>query len=836
MRQKMDKSNIYSFSKIKNLSPKEAAFKYAEMGLSVFPVHVVDQKTGLCSCNNLTCGAKGKHPREIEGGYKAATTDLNIINSWWTKHPDSNIGISGVGSGLIFVDIDPRHNGFESLAALEKEHGKLPETLTAITSIQAGVKGNHFYFRAPPGELSLKANIAEGIDIKYLGYVVAPPSIHPSGIQYEFKDGCNNIADLPDWIFELAKSKKSTVKKSDIQQISTFSNKGTFTDTYGLRVTDWLMPDNAVQKGDNIIGTHPIHGSTTGSNLSINVKDNTWYCFRCGAGGSGADAYAVAKGIIDCRDAGCGAFDDTDTAARMIESLKADGYKISDDLIEEGNLISEEFLQSFLKNAPKQKEPVKLENNFWRLPGIGGELQDIYMKTAPVPNLKYAWVAALSIISVVCSRKYTTVRRNYSSLYFIVLGDSSTGKTYISTFISKVLSQCGMSKLWSGDGGFATEQGAFSALKKTPSLVTTIDEAGHSRLAGKDSAFQISAKAAAMKIFSQCDGEFGLPKISMRSRTSKEREDLEKYNSPVKKPGLTCIEMSTAETFMPTINVRNVESGELGRYLIVQSDEFPYPNPDDILEEVVIPASIRSALRNLRYGNHAYISDAKIREYAEKNIWDAYNCQDADEIDFSELLQPSQAAIDMEYERLKNDQKWIEGYPDDPNMPPETIKYQWEYSEMYKELFEKEHIKILNKYHGKTAVHTKAMETAAKLSLVYSIMAGYEYVSKKCALKAIKVVKTLMKQIDDDFMPNVGDNECIRVTQQICKIIKAAGPDGATQSDWRNLRAWRNLGKPARADVKEMLNDYGIYQVQREKELGGAKYILYIHPDCMVNE
>ena len=27
---------------------------------------------------------------------------------------------------------------------------------------------------------------------------------------------------------------------------------------------------------------------------------------------------------------------------------------------------------------------------------------------------------------------------------------------------------------------------------------------------------------------------------------------------------------------------------------------------------------------------------------------------------------------------------------------------------MYKELFEKEHIKILNKYHGKTAVHTKA--------------------------------------------------------------------------------------------------------------------------------
>ena len=39
------------------------------------------------------------------------------------------------------------------------------------------------------------------------------------------------------------------------------------------------------------------------------------------------------------------------------------------------------------------------------------------------------------------------------------------------------------------------------------------------------------------------------------------------------------------------------------------------------------------------------------------------------------------------------------------------------------------------------------------------------------------------------------------------------------------------FGQDLRADVKEMLNDYGIYQVQREKELGGgAKYIFVYSP------
>ena len=208
-------------------------------------------------------------------------------------------------------------------------------------------------------------------------------------------------------------------------------------------------------------------------------------------------------------------------------------------------------------------------------------------------------------------------------------------------------------------------------------------------------------------------------------------------------------------------------------------------------------------------------------------MWDEYNNRDVTDVDIGELISPSDAAITIKYEQLKSDKRWIMGYPDDPDTPPETIKYQWEYPGMYKELFEKEHIKILKEYRGKTAVHTKAMETAAKLALVYSIMSGYEYISKRCALKSIEVMRTLIKQVDDDILPEIADTEQVRLVQKICKIIEQAGTNGASVSDWRNLRLWRNTSsKIERENVIGMLNDYGILQGRRDAELGGKGKIV----------
>jgi len=55
----------------------------------------------------------------------------------WTKTPNANIGIpTGEKSGWLVLDVDD--GGDETLSALESTHGKLPDTVTAVTGSGVG--------------------------------------------------------------------------------------------------------------------------------------------------------------------------------------------------------------------------------------------------------------------------------------------------------------------------------------------------------------------------------------------------------------------------------------------------------------------------------------------------------------------------------------------------------------------------------------------------------------------------------------------------------------------------------------------------------------------------
>ena len=41
-------------------------------------------------------------------------------------------------------------------------------------------------------------------------------------------------------------------------------------------------------------------------NFRVNTLDNTWFCFRCNAGGSSPELIAVKEGIINCSESGRG--------------------------------------------------------------------------------------------------------------------------------------------------------------------------------------------------------------------------------------------------------------------------------------------------------------------------------------------------------------------------------------------------------------------------------------------------------------------------------------------------------------------------------------------------
>lgn len=151
---------------------KEAALKYADMGLAVFPVIPRDKKP-------LT-----------ENGFKNATTDPTKINEWWTIHPDANIGIAtgDVSGGLVAIDMDidkeKDKDGYHSFMEwADANFLVLPDSWLSIT----GRGGYHLFYRSAFSVPS-KIGWIEDVDIRANGgYIVAPPSVHPNGTRYEWE-------------------------------------------------------------------------------------------------------------------------------------------------------------------------------------------------------------------------------------------------------------------------------------------------------------------------------------------------------------------------------------------------------------------------------------------------------------------------------------------------------------------------------------------------------------------------------------------------------------------------------------------------------------------------
>ena len=101
-----------------------AALNYAERGWHVIPLH--DVTAGTCSCvDGAGCSTPGKHPRITKWQHRAAPTRRRCRNGGGAGR-QANVGIAtGARSGLLVLDVDPRHGGDDELAALEVEHGRL---------------------------------------------------------------------------------------------------------------------------------------------------------------------------------------------------------------------------------------------------------------------------------------------------------------------------------------------------------------------------------------------------------------------------------------------------------------------------------------------------------------------------------------------------------------------------------------------------------------------------------------------------------------------------------------------------------------------------------------
>jgi hypothetical protein len=225
--------------------------------------------------------------------------DLQEMMDWVGE--GGNVGFACGTNDIVVLDIDnPRR---------VEELGIIPPNTRIV---RTGSGGSHYYYRIP----GAKKVILHDLEGAHLGelqchgqYVVIPPSIHPNGTEYTHVNPGVPILEISqEDLLSIFKGKiKEDPKSKPKIEWKQFQGERNDDPFAGLRVEDIFDPKITEEVGNQLFCVHPVHGSSTKSNLVINLVKNTWWCGRHQSGGGAALAVAVMCGVIDCSEARPGA-------------------------------------------------------------------------------------------------------------------------------------------------------------------------------------------------------------------------------------------------------------------------------------------------------------------------------------------------------------------------------------------------------------------------------------------------------------------------------------------------------------------------------------------------
>lgn len=117
---------------------------------------------------------------------------------------------------MVIIDVDPRHGGHGTMQQLAEAGYTFPLCPEDVT----GNRGRHLWLLLPENVVLHLFKLGPGIDVKWNGYIVSPPSwIGPSsagpGGSYRFLDGRDPwsvaIPELPTWAIARLQKPKPTV-------------------------------------------------------------------------------------------------------------------------------------------------------------------------------------------------------------------------------------------------------------------------------------------------------------------------------------------------------------------------------------------------------------------------------------------------------------------------------------------------------------------------------------------------------------------------------------------------------------------------------------------------
>lgn len=633
------------------LSLHESARFYAEHFGAVHPL--------MCRDKEPTIPDWGNH----------ASRDIATIDGWWKSRPQSNIGF--LTKDFWVFDVD-KEDGRKSFAALVAEHGELPHTLCAITG-----EGKHYYFRQPPDFTvrNTKGKIAPSIDTRGDGgYVLVPPSVHPTGAIYRWADGCSpaefppdRIPQAPAWLLDklrpapqaprvqMTPEQVEAAWSATQKRLNHQGMNGASGTNYGLAALD--KECHAIISAMDGYQEKTLNDAALkiGGLIPVGHLQEAYARSRLEAAGNAMPSYNPKKPWTP------------DLIAKKVDRALRDGMANPRNVLEVGHRASIPFgpahhLQEasqmthdpetgevFEAAAPvevvERPRPPKLPipqveplPDPLTMPGLIGDTVRWICDTSFMEQPTLALLNTLAFAGAVFGRRYSTIEDVRSNIYTVGIAKSSQGKDFSRKKIHWLAREAGLD-IYKGPDNIISGAGLAGMLRKQASQFVQIDEFGHflqSLSDPKAAGYRREIASMLLKLYSDSRGEYDHGEYASKDERIK-----------IKAPNLCVYGTTTLETYLQSFKQMAIADGSLGRFIVLEGIKYPkiketYNTSRSIPANLVFawshyaPEIAGSDAENIGDAYPTRITNVDYAERVHKEIYllrcEAQNRQKADEV------------------------------------------------------------------------------------------------------------------------------------------------------------------------------------------------------------
>jgi len=725
-----------------------------------------------------------------------ALSDPDAARQYYEQNPTHNVGLLHGASKTCAVDIDHLENTKLIFEELGIDFSALMQSAPQIIGRENRGK---LIFKAPPDLITHKISWPVDGDPRRTEVIfelrsgstqdVLPPSIHPdTGRPYEWagRSIFDGLPDLPPQLLTLWRDWDNY--RVQLQDICPWKKKAEFQPTRKPRpkgeTTSVIDKFNEAHDMHSLLVQYNYKPTSRGRYLSPNstsklagVKlfdDGRAYSHHASDPFDSAHSFDAFELWMQYEHMG-NVTKAVKEAAQMLNVTQDPDHDYDREAIEHGAKVAASIM-----SKPKQAElPLNtVPEELMSVPGILQDVVNYYTVTAIKPQPQFAVQCALAFGSVAMGRRWVTDQRNFTSLYFLNIGETGSGKEHTKTVLEELLEEAGLDELI-GPAGYTSGAGVMSTLTNKPTHVSVIDELGRQLKAAAAKGMQHKADAltSIMECFGRQDGTLRQQGYATNTMKSSEAEKLEKV---VKRPSLTLVGMSTPSEFMQAIGGGDVASGLLNRFLIVKSD----------IGVQMSQEKRRSSI------SERLATWAKQHASAQVGDLDAGNVHD------------------------------MPPHPIEVFFSPEAKALLHSYEERLVDAIRKE------TGTGLEAMYNRSREIAMRLSLIVSRSMGQDEITADAMNWSIDYVDYYAKQTIEMFRSNMAEGPFDAACKAVYSHIERAGLGGLTEREIsRSVAAFANMDRRKRSDVLDALaNDRGIECRDQNQGARGRPRFAYFAP------